>query len=228
MLKAVLALIPESDPVKTQYKAEMLKFINIAQNTRDTNQLSTNQESKWLDYNSIISKTNELYREFKKTNIVSDGLILSIFYSGGSFAPYRLEVVSNLKMYSPTVDVDKVNCIQDDKIVLNIYKTDKTYGKVTQYIRKKLSNIVKQYYSQKPNPKNNHLNTDYRDNQSSIRSIGAKLDKTFGASCNILRKLYITNLFYRGRLTTNKQMKNVALEMRDSVQVMLEYRWIKE
>ena len=69
--------------------------------------------------------------------------------------------------------------------------------------------------------------TDYRGNQSSVRSIIGKLEKAFGASGNILRKSYITHLYETGKLNTNKQMKNVASEMKDSVEMMLSYRWIK-
>ena len=226
--KAIIATIPDTESYKQDYKTELLRLIKIAQDARDTNELSTAQEGKWINYSGIIEKIAKLNEDFKNTGIISDALLLSYFYGGTYFAPYRLEELSNLKIYTPDIDTNKDNYFDGTTIILNKYKTFNKYGKITQKIPQELADLLTQYYNQKKHDKNTYLITDYRGNQSSTRSIIGKLEKTFGASVNILRKSFITNLYDTNKLKTNKQMKHVATEMRDSLEMMLSYRWLKD
>ena len=226
--KAIIATIPDTEPYKQDYRTELLRLIGITQDSRDSNGLSKAQEGKWINYSDILTKTAKFQEDFTSTGIISDSLLLSYFYSGKYFAPYRIEEISNLKMFTTDIDVNKDNYIEGNKIVLNIYKTSKKYGRITQHIPQELADLLTQYYNQKKHEKNTYLMTDYRGNQPSVRSIIGKLEKAFGASCNILRKSYITNLYETGKLNTNKQMKKISVEMRDSVEMMLSYRWIKD
>ena len=121
----------------------------MAQDNRDTNELSKAQVDKWINYSNITEKIAKFNEDFKNTGIISDSLLLSYFYGGIYFAPYRLEELSNLKMFSPNIDVNKDNYIGGTTIVSNQYKTAKKYGKITQKIPQDLANLLTQYYNQK-------------------------------------------------------------------------------
>ena len=215
-LKALIALLPNTSQVKKYYKEALIETDNKTQGQRDLNEKSATQTDKWVDYPVLLQK----YEELKQKGI-SKKLILASFYSGVFFAPYRVKELLYMKVrnYRPTTD----NYIDWEKreFVLNVYKTSADYGMIRQKIPDEFYEMLKEYVKK---VKGDYLFGNSKGEQSSYYELNKEIKEVYGCGASLIRNIYITNLYKKSLLKSNKEMKEVAKEMRNSVQVMLEYR----
>jgi len=218
-LKSIIAYIPPSNNNYTIYNTELKNLIDIAQNERDKNIKTNSQREQWLEYDEILQKYNELEK-----NGISLELVVCSFYVGIYFAPYRMLELEHLKIQN--IDTDKDNYVDFDnkKIVLNIYKTVKDYGKREQQIPTKLFNLLKEYSKMVLNKNSNatYLLT-VKDKQPSYYVIHKILMKIFGCSASLLRNIYVSHLYHTNKLNTVERIKKIAYEMRNSPSVLQTY-----
>ena len=236
-LKSIIAYIPQKNNSYTIYNTELLQLINIAQNQRDKNEKTKKQTAKWIDYKEILKRYDELFKNgiqnargvlsSKTIQNISYELVVSSFYVGVYFAPYRVMELQHLKIQNINKNVDNYIDFENHTIVLNIYKTSRDYGKRIQHIPNKLYKILNKYKIEllKHYPNATYLlsNDDILPTYYSICKV---LENLFGCSPSLLRTIYVSNLHETGKLITNEQIKNTANEMRNSQTVLLSYRKI--
>jgi hypothetical protein len=195
--------------------------------------LSPNETKKWIDHDTVLQFVeNQLQQQQTLLDRkYTEDYVLSLFYSGIHFAPYRLLELTELKMdvanseFILDMDADNYVNVTENVIVLNIYKTSSYYGTIRQSISPEFKNILLSFYIQnyKQSP---YLFSDQYGRKWNVTHLNKKLENIFGCSCNLLRRSYISHLDETGQLRTNEQMKAAAREMRDSMEVMLSYRYI--
>ena len=233
--KALLAYISDREmEFKTVYRKELNELCRLAEIQRDKNELSPNETKKWIDHDTVLQLVeNQLRQQVLLDQHYTEEYVVSLFYSGLYFAPYRLLELTELKMdvanseFILDMDADNYVNTTENTIVLNIYKTSGYYGKIQQPISPEFKNILVSFYLQnyKESP---YLFSDQYGRKWNVAQLNKKLENIFGCSCNLLRRSYISHLDETGQLRTNEQMKAAAREMRDSLEVMLSYRYIKE
>lgn len=186
----------------------LLQHYNLAiSKTNDKQQKSQTQEENWIEHDKALQISEELANS-------GENYIISLFYSGQFFAPWRLEL---RELKQKDFDTSDDNYIDWEKkvFVLNKYKTFSSYGRIEQKIPAKLYNILLKWF--KEHPVNTYVISDSKGSMFSQSNFTKRLTKIFGCSASLLRSSYATWLWQTGKLSTKEQNKKLALEMRHSI-----------
>jgi hypothetical protein len=218
--KALIFLIPKEEAAYNEYHEVMMNKIKEAEDQRGENMKSAIQTKKWRTYEEILTIHNNL----KKTAPKSREFIISCFYSGVYFPPWRLLELTELKIANYDEKIDNYIDEENQMIVLNRYKTVKAYGRIEQKIPAELMNYIVEYIDNSGFnfEKDSYLFTP----KLAVMKLNRILNDIYGCSVDILRSSYITHLFETGALKTKKKMNETAEGMRHSVNMLLEYRKI--
>ena len=220
-LKALVALIPSNNPVRSIYQNELMRIGSIQQAVRDTNEKSQVQADNWKNYSEVVDKYTNLYKLNMKNNLITPELIVGSFYSGLLFAPWRVKELLFLKWRNYDPKTENYIDFKNGVIVLHIYKTEKDYGECKQKIPKAFIKVLLQYTTKL---KGDWLIENQNGGQTNYYELNKIIKTVYGVSASLLRNIYITNLWDTGKLKTNAQIKAVAHEMRNSPEQTLEYR----
>ncbi len=216
------ALISITEPnIQQIYRNELNRLDLIYKAVTEQNEMSLKQREKWVEYPIILHNFNKLREQFIQTKIVTKEFLVSCFYAGVYFAPYRVMELLQMKMknFNPIID----NYIDFDKkiFVLNIYKTIKDYGKLIQKIPSELFNILLYWKNQN---KNNTYLLETNNEKIKYAELNKIINTDFGCGASMLRNIFVTHLWTTNKLNSSYQMKKVSTEMRNSTAVMLLYR----
>jgi len=181
------------------------------------NKLTLKESNKYVDWNTILQIEPN----------INDNEDLMIFHLYTTLPPRRISDYSNIKIINnENDDNNKDNFIlikreRVQKIILNNYKTSKTYGKfINSNIPKKLNDSILAM-----NPKNGNFLLNYNNTYFS-RKITNIFRKYLGIpiTVNILRHSYITHMMKKNIST--KKKKEIAILMGHNIQMQDEYRRI--
>jgi hypothetical protein len=214
-LKALCRIAPADSPARAVYSAEISANATACADIRAQNIKSPAQLKNWISYPAILARHAALEpgtRDF----------IVSCFYCGLYVPPYRLLELSLLKV-GGAFDKETDNYLNGGVITLNRYKTRTAFGRIEQKIPAAMRDILEKYASARA-VKSDYLLCDSKGEPLSTAVIAATLTRIYGASVDILRASFITNLFDTGAFNTKAAMSKVARGMRHSVDTLLEYR----
>lgn len=199
-----------------------------------SNEKSEKQADNWIDYPEVEKIWNETYSSVKHLlnskhtiskrtdlNSISAFMLLTLC-SGIFFPPHRsMEfAVLKIKNYDPATDnyVD----FKNNQIVLNSYKTAKTYGASKILYPKEFKTILKKYLAILPESQD-HLIFDSQDKPYNAVKIAHRLNIIFGKriSTSMLRHIYASK---RAELLPElKALEADAQAMGHSVSQHIEY-----
>ena len=220
--KTVLsALVVITDNQK--YRDVMLGDIKTYTDQTSKQEKTETQKENWVEPSEIkqiwleLKKTADLL--YKKAQLTSSDLqqiqsFIIISLLGGIFIPPRrsLDYV-NFKIKS--VDKEKDNYMDKNKLVFNSYKTAKFYGKQEMECPPALKAILIKWYKFNPT---DYLLFDTTNKQLSSVKLNQRLNKIFGkkASVNMMRHSYLSAK-YAETIELNKSMSEDLASMGSSM-----------
>ena len=191
----------------------------LLDSNREKNERVGKVEENWVDFIEIVKLKNKLIE--KKEN--QKALLLSLYTD---IPPVRNDYW-NLK--TKNYDIDKDNYIKGKKIVLNQYKTFKTYGKIVIKLPDSILDLVK-----KNKNKTDYLFITVKGKPFTASNFSKYFQgifkESFGKNTNfqIMRNIYLTYLAETRNDMTYKEMSEIARVMAHSVVQGLLYRKFKK
>jgi hypothetical protein len=199
-----------------KYRELMLNDVKEYNKEIETQSKTETQKEAWVDGDDIRQVYNELKSNadmlYKKKNLSNQELqqiqnyVLISLLSGIHIPPRRSKDFTEFKIKS--VDRDKDNYLDKNKLVFNVYKTAKTYGTQVVELPKELKSILTKWLKVNPTE---YLLFDSNLNKLSSVKLNQRLNKIFGkkSSVNSLRHTYLTDKYK----TTNEENKKLANDL---------------
>jgi hypothetical protein len=221
------ALVVITDNKK--YRDLMLDDVKAYNKEIETQTKTETQKEAWVNndeikiiFTELKSNADMLYK--KKTISNADlqeiqNYILFSLVSGLMIPPRRSKDWVDFKIKS--IDKDKDNYIEKNKIVFNSYKTAKTYGQQSVELPKELKSILAKWIKVNPTE---YLLFDSNLNKLSSVKLNQRLNKIFGkkSSVNSLRHTYLTDKY--GEMSKqNKKLENDMSAMGSSKEMATQY-----
>jgi integrase len=219
--KALVYLTPEDDTASNIYKQKILSNLEETKKIIAKNKLTPAQIKTWIDYEDVLKIHNALPK-------YSFEYMISLFYCGIYFPPWRIQELALLKTDNYNPEIDNYIDFENNSIVLNKYKTVKSYGRKVQKIPQEFINDIYKYRDNMSDESEIYRLQDYLLTNKNFGRISefviiSTLQKIYGASCDILRHSYITHLIDTGKLQTVRERNIVADGMRHDIKTLLEY-----
>lgn len=202
VISAIIAIHEDEN-----YK-ELLDRANADYNAeKATGKKTQKEEDNWVTQDEIADKLKELRRLYKSTASKTDktakdyqtmqNYIILALTGGQYIAPRRLADFTNLKINNINPETD--NYIKDYNIlILNIYKTAKTYKEQEIHLPKKLVKIIENFLENTEHINRQYLLFDnYYQPLTSVK-LNQRLNSIFGGkkiSTNNIRHSYLTEKF---------------------------------
>jgi integrase len=215
---ASLVVIVDDD-VKDKYRQPMMSDLEESKSESVLQRKSAKQEENWVSQEEVRAVYEKLYNKIEnltKKNLTVDGMmtirdvVLLALTSGLYIPPRRSLDYSELKIRGINKDTD--NYLLKNKLVFNVYKTAKTYGRETIDVPPELQSLLKKYISLLPSGQEYLLVNKNGKKMNSV-SIALALNKIFSkaVSVNMLRHSYLTEKYkdvppLTDMLTTARQM----------------------
>jgi integrase len=192
---------------------------------------SCKEKSNWVEWENIKRHYNELQNKVNKKNASkTDKKLFALMSFYVHFPVRRLEDFSEMRIYDrkpKVVDEDYNYLIMAKRpyIILNNYKTKKSYGTQKFYINNELKNILNNY-AKNANVSNGEL-LFKTNNKAMQRFLSRNLSKLTNKniSLNMLRHSYICNMLQKKYSLYTKE--KIASKMGHSIVSQLEYNKIK-
>jgi len=201
---------------KKPYRDLMLSDVREYNKEIDKQEKTDAQDASWINGNDVkvvyddLKRTAELLYK-KKTLTPSDlqqiqnYIIVAVL--GGMFCPpRRSKDFVDFKITS--IDKEKDNFLDKNKMVFNSYKTAKTYGQQIVDIPTQLKNILAKWIKVNPTP---YLLFDANMGQLSSVKLNQRLNKIFDkkVGVNQLRHTFLTDKYAK----TSEESKALANDM---------------
>ena len=215
---AILVVVVD-DEVKDIYRKPMMSDLEESKSESVLQRKSAKQEENWVSQEEVKTVYDKLYNKIEnltKKNLTVDGMmtirdvVLLALTSGLYIPPRRSLDYSELKIRGINKDTD--NYLLKNKLVFNVYKTAKTYGRESIDVPPELQTLLKKYISLLPSGQEYLLVNKNGKKMNSV-SIALALNKIFskGVSVNMLRHSYLTEKYsdvppLTDMLTTARQM----------------------
>lgn len=184
---------------------------------------------KWIEYDAIQSKLEELLETVGHTDMrTSQDLVLLAMYA---FLPPKRADLGKLRIVKAAKDIkaDENGLVLPDRgnglLVLNCYKTAKVYGRFEEALPSELTAVIRASLAAHPRP---YLVCGPRGKPLSDGNYGSRvssvMDRHLGKalSVNDLRHLYITQRVQLHKVT-HAERAEIAHSMMHSSDVQLEY-----
>ena len=167
-----------------------------------SNEKSEKQEDNWMDYDAVKEVWNKSYSRVKHLlnsrstitrrpdlNDLSDFMLLTL--TSGVFWPPRRSEWAQVKIKDYDPEKDNYVDTKNGAIVLNCYKTCKTYGAEKIMYPKEFKAILKKYLAVLPETQD-HLIFDTHDKPTNNVKMAHRLNSLFGRkiSTSMLRHIY--------------------------------------
>ena len=225
---ASLVVIVDDD-VKDKYRQPMMSDLQESKSESVLQRKSAKQEENWVSQEDVRAVYEKLYNKIEnltKKNLTVDGMmtirdvVLLALTSGLYIPPRRSLDYSELKIRGINKDTD--NYLLKNKLVFNVYKTAKTYGRETIDVSPELQSLLKKYISLLPSGQEYLLVNKNGKKMNSV-SIALALNKIFSkaVSVNMLRHSYLTEKYKNVPPLTD--MLTTARQMGHSLNQAMEY-----
>jgi hypothetical protein len=197
----------------------------------DDNTLNENEEGRYLDWNIILNRRQELETTFnniknKQTkeayNINLDLILLSLYTLQPPLRQENFLLEFRLPKDTPDKKADYVY-LKKDKVILNFNLNKKRHQDIDLEVNDKLAKILRQSYELYPRK---YLFTDSRkypefNNKLTSSSVANRLRRIFikynvNIGASILRASYISYIFQQNPNISMTEIKKIANKMRTS------------
>ena len=213
--KSITSIIPASNPVKEIYGNHLVKLSGEEQTI--VNKQLQNPDVEYRMPSTLNKITEQLIEDEK----IQDAVI-SIFYSGFYFEPFRLKEVASMhwKNYNP----EKDNFIDwaSNEFVLNSYKNFKTYGQQRVKFPVFVRRLMMQSIALLDNQDNDLLllkkNIPFNESK-----LSKQVSKIFGDSANDLRSMFITYKMNNNEINRQEDKIELSIGMRNSPSIFKNY-----
>jgi benzoyl-CoA reductase/2-hydroxyglutaryl-CoA dehydratase subunit BcrC/BadD/HgdB len=232
MLCCIVHANPKILPETTaKYWQKCLKDASDAvKKESDKNVVSEALQAKWMDYDDIMAKVQALRKlgnEHASLKASKELVILAMY---AFLTPKRadfgkLRIVDSVNELTATENGVVLPANGECKLVLNVYKTAKTYKQFVETLPSELVQVLRASLKAFPRsfilvgPRNKPLSDDNYATQ-----VKAVMDKHFDRklSINDLRHIYLTQTIVLATITREERNK-IAWSMMQSPEVQLEY-----
>jgi integrase len=201
---------------KKPYRDLMLSDVRDYNKEIDKQEKTDAQDASWINGNDVkvvyddLKRTAELL--YKKKSLTPSDLqqiqnYIIVAVLGGMFCPpRRSKDFVDFKISS--IDKEKDNFLDKNKMVFNSYKTAKTYGQQIVDIPTQLKNILAKWIKVNPTP---YLLFDANMGQLSSVKLNQRLNKIFDkkVGVNQLRHTFLTDKYAK----TSEESKALANDM---------------
>lgn len=160
-----------------KYSDELKKMSDEYNNFNKLQTKTETQSNNWIEYNELLAVADDLLKQFnkivKQDKISSDDykiLIYTVMLHTHLYIPLRNDL-STIKRISEDdyikngIQTDDNYIINNNKIIMNDYKTNKIYGQLIYKLPSKLSNLYTKYFNFNKSP---YLITSVKDRKSPI------------------------------------------------------------
>ena len=232
MLRSILRTHPKIVPATTaKYWRERFDDARAAvKEKNDNNVVSAALQAKWMDYSDIKAKVQDLIKrgnEHASLKVTKELVILAMY---AFLTPKRadfgkLRIVDSADELVATENGIVLPARGECKLVLNEYKTAKTYKQFVETLPSELAQVLRA--SVKAFPRT-FLLVGPRDKPLSNDNYGAHvkntMDKHFDRKLTIndLRHIYLTQTIILATITREERNK-IAWSMMQSPEIQLEY-----
>jgi site-specific recombinase XerD len=219
-ISSILIALPEYKKEYEFYSKQSILDRNLINKTDDNNEITDKERPNivpWLDIKNL----------YKTVRSDKDKALIALYTL---LPPRRVSDIALLTISEDDYD-DKLNHIIVDKndqpklFIYNVYKTNKTYGKVTINIPSRLSDILKTYIDNQGlelgSPLFPTASDDYYKNFSEVVTNTFKKYTNKNINVNLLRHAYITNFLNVKRSINDK--KDLSRLMGHSISTQSKY-----
>jgi integrase len=207
----------------------------IIQNNKKDNKKNNKEKENWI---SLEELQNILYSNFDKIknillnktkyilneelfNQIQNTVILSLYIL---IEPRRSEYIK-LKYKNYDVDKDNYVDINNKKMVLNSYKTDKSYNKFETKLSRNILNSLENYIKFRIHnnlDKSDYLFTTFDNKNIDNSQLAKRLNKIIGKniSVSMIRKIYLSDTYLKN-LDDIKKINETSKNMGNSINTIL-------
>jgi integrase len=214
-IKSIISIIPRTEE----------NLILIYGNALKKLQEQIDEVKNKQQRSDIVYKTpNELHQislQLKATNQYENYLI-SLFYTGVYYPTWRLKELQTMKVKNANKNTENYINWNNDTIVLNDYKTDMDYGRITLPLHKEVRTAILSLLQHRDND-SDYLITKNNGEPYSQPQLSLKIKQIMGYCVDDLRGLYITYNEEQGNLRTEEDKINFCKGMRNSPSVLKYY-----
>ena len=206
-----------------KYEKYFEEIVVNFENNYDNQQKSEKEEKNWITKNELKNKIDDLDKNINKMNlkkllkpnkdIIQQHLILKLYTD---IPPIRNDYAQMKVYYNKNVKGENYIDLTTKKIILNNYKTDKTYGEKQIDLNDNIIKLIKRWVNITGNE---YLLINIRDeNPMTSNGLTKYINKIFKpkkVSTTILRKLYLSEKY--PVIHNRKDMKKDAYIMGHSI-----------
>lgn len=240
LISIVACLKNYKDDKKTYEKAYNhfnTKMLEIAKKIKDntTNELTPQQQENWVKQDEVGELFNKIktgVSKFVNNKVINENqynmllnlMVLALYYLE---EPRRNQDYQKCRLVYTYTDAlpDDVNYITPDKLVFQVYKTAKKYGKQEFNLKPELKEVLNMYIKHHPllkgklNKKDNVPFLVYYDGKEldAVNSITRILNRIFGKKIGSsqLRKIFVSDKFGK-----NSDLQKLQEEQKDVAEKM--------
>lgn len=231
---AALISFCSNEDAKNQYREVMNANAVKVQGQYESQEKTENEKDNWINYGDIEKKleilkerTNSILKlrdanelPMHEIQEVQQYVILSLYVL---LEPRRLLDYTMCKYKNYDTDTDNYIDMKNKKIVFNVYKTAKKYGKQELDLPDRLTSIFKKWF-EILDGRSDYLLVDRNFDALSVSQLQQRLNKIFGGkkiSVNIIRHSYLSNKYGDG--PSLKSRLETAANMGHSLEMQMEY-----
>ena len=220
-IKSIIYILKESadDQFIDLYRAEYDKINTAVIELASHQEKSESNTKGWMTFVEQKKISKDL------SHTLSTDYIITLFYSGLFFAPWRLQELYELKIRNFIPNEGNYIDFENNQIVLNIYKTSTKYGMVRQHMSPELRSILSQWAEMNPH---DWCIVSTKGEKFYQQALHRKLTFIYGTSVDTLRSIYATDMWTKGKLNSKAQHQKLAIEMRHSVSMNTSYIKVAE
>jgi len=215
-----------------EYKDIMLKDCSIINTKYKEQKMSQTEKENWVMMKEIREKYGEYFKMvnamFSHKAVFDDRIIIEFFIlalmSGVAGIPPRRSLDYSL-MRIRNFNKEKDNYYDKGKMVFNVYKTAKTYGRITINVKEmapELNTLLKKWVQINPTDYLLYSSNDKPLSPSQIAKHNNKIWDGKKVSCDIYRHSFLTD-YYKNDRPTYIQMEDMAKLMGHSISTALQY-----
>ena len=154
----LLKAINDNDTLINKYSDELKKMSDSYNNFTKLQTKTESQDLNWIEYDELQNIADDLLRQFNiitKKNIISNDeykiLLFTIMLNTHLYIPLRNDLSSVIRVsdneYNNLKNKNADNyLINNNKIIMNDYKTNKIYGQLIYKLPTKLSNLYTKFF----------------------------------------------------------------------------------
>ena len=214
-IKAIISIVPRTEENLVVTYGNALKRLQ-----EQIDEVKNKQQRDDIVYKTP-DELNAISLQLKADNQYESYLI-SLFYAGVYYPVWRLKELQTMKVKNANNNSENFIDWNSDTIVLNDYKTDMDYGRVTLPLHKEIKTAILNHLQHRIID-SDYLITKNNGEPYSQPQLSMKIKQIMGYCVDDLRSLYTTFNEEQGNLRTEEQKISFCKGMRNSPSVLKYY-----